>query len=315
MEKISVIIPVYKVEKYLHQCIESIIKQTYNNLEIILVDDGSPDNCGELCDEYMKKDNRIKVIHKENGGLSDARNAGINIATGDYIGFVDSDDFIETDMYEFLYRLIKKHNADISICGISRFQNEVSINKETYEEICFTSELAIKEILNDYKFHSHACDKLFKAELFKTIRFPKGKLYEDVYTAYKLFYNANKIAFNSTPKYYYRITDGSISNSIFSTRDLDLIEASEQLLEFVEDKYPHMLNIQINTYVRHNVALLRKIVDADYYDDLVIGKLRKNVQENLCQYMFSRYKVSSKCFALMVSINYRLASIIYKKLR
>ncbi|WP_075983033.1 glycosyltransferase family 2 protein [Bacillus massilinigeriensis] len=314
MDKISVIVPVYNTEEYLIQCVDSILEQTFTNLEVILVNDGSTDKSGDICNEYMKKDHRIKVIHKENGGLSDARNAGIDIATGNFIGFVDSDDYIERDMYRLLYDLIKKYEAEISICGISRFSNEVSIKKKKFEEICYIPELAIKELLRDEKFHSHACDKLFKANLFDTIRFPTGKYYEDVYTTYKLFYISNKIVFNSIPKYYYRITEGSISNSLFRPRDLDLLFASEHLMEFVQNEYPHMLQIQVNTYTRHNVALLRKIVIADYPDENVINRLRKNVKSNLIKYMFSRYKLSSKCFALVVSINFRLARNIYKKI-
>ena len=114
---ISIIIPVYKVEKYLEKCIQSVINQTYENLQIILVDDGSPDNCGKICVEYAKKDHRIEVIHKSNGGLSDARNKGLEIAKGEYIGFVDSDDYIESDMYEVLYNLLKQYNAYVKICN------------------------------------------------------------------------------------------------------------------------------------------------------------------------------------------------------
>ena len=131
-DKISVIVPVYKVEKYLNRCVQSIASQTYENLEIILVDDGSPDNCGVLCDEWVQKDSRIKVVHKENGGLSSARNAGVAVATGAYVGFVDSDDYIHPQMYEKLYEALVENGADISICGCDYVDEELIFMNEAF---------------------------------------------------------------------------------------------------------------------------------------------------------------------------------------
>ena len=181
-KKISVIVPVYKVEEYLCRCVDSIINQTYKNLEIILVDDGSPDSCGRICDEYAEKDSRIKVIHKENGGLSSARNAGLDIATGDYIGFVDSDDFIDAEMYSMLYEMIK--NADVEISGVNgrSFVEEEHLlpyiagrKNISKEQSC---EEAIKGLLLR-TFNSSVCSKLFLGSLFKSRRFEIGKLSED----------------------------------------------------------------------------------------------------------------------------------------
>ena len=180
---ISIIIPVYKVEKYLEKCIESVLKQTYTNLQIILVDDGSPDNCGKICDEYDKKDSRIEVIHKANGGLSDARNVGISKAKGRYIGFVDSDDYIKEDMYEILLNLIKKYDADVSICNLYDVidGNECIRNKEN--GIREYSRLDIlKEVLLDKNIQSYAWNKLYEKELFDEIKYPIGKKYEDIGT-------------------------------------------------------------------------------------------------------------------------------------
>ena len=177
---ISVIVPIYKVEKYLHKCIDSILAQTYTNLEIILVDDGSPDNCGKICDEYAAKDSRIKVIHQPNGGLSAARNAGLDIATGDYIGFVDSDDYIAPDMYEKLYNALVKNDADMAICDYQRFGNELP-----YDEMSLTTEvitgLQAMEKQNTVINCSFvvAWSKLYKSFIFSNVRFPVGKINED----------------------------------------------------------------------------------------------------------------------------------------
>ena len=189
MDKISIIVPFYNVEKYAPKCIESIINQTYTNLEIILVDDGSPDTCGKICDDYALKDGRIKVIHKKNAGLSDARNVGIKEATGKYIGFVDGDDYIEKDMYKYLYNLIKENNADISICGVEEVYEDGSIQDEKAKESIeiLSKEDAIKELLLDKKVRSHAWDKLYKRELFENIEYPYGRKMEDIATTYKLF--------------------------------------------------------------------------------------------------------------------------------
>ena len=143
---ITIVVPVYKVEKYIDRCVTSILNQTYKNLQIILVDDGSPDNCGKICDEYAKKDNRIEVIHKENGGLSDARNAGINIAKGKYIAFVDSDDYVSNDYIEYMYKILKKENAKISICELqivwknTKIEENIKIDENTDAEENLNSE-------------------------------------------------------------------------------------------------------------------------------------------------------------------------------
>lgn len=212
---ISIIIPVYNVEKYLETCVYSVIYQTYENLEIILVDDGSSDNSGKLCDRFLKLDKRIKVIHKANGGLSDARNAGIEVAHGEYLGFVDSDDWISTEMYYKLYNNVIENNADISVCErIIVDENGGLDDKGTSgAKAVLNNSDALDVLYENKKYYSHAWNKLFKRELFDEIRFPKDKFFEDVFIMHELFGKAEKVVFEDKGLYFYRQRNGSIVNS------------------------------------------------------------------------------------------------------
>lgn len=316
MKKISIIVPVYKVEPYLRRCIESIINQTYKDLEIILVNDGSPDNCGDICDEYAQLDKRIRVIHKENGGLSDARNAGIDIAVGKYIGFVDSDDYIAEDMYEFLVNLMEKNNADISICGTYYVKDDkIKKSRKVSSEIRLNSETAIKEMLGELSFNTSAWDKLYRRTLFDGIRYPKGKLFEDLFTTYKLLDRANVIVYSSEPKYYYISTQGSIMNSSFSKKKLDdFVEASEEIIEFINSKYPNSKTDAINRYVRYNISFIRQIIESDFNEKTTIERIRNKIKKNLICYLRSQYRLSSKLFAIVLTVNYSLLRILYKSM-
>lgn len=235
---ISIIVPVYKVEQYLERCIESIINQTYKNLEIILVDDGSPDSCGIICDEYSKKDKRIKVIHKENGGLSDARNKGIENATGKYITFIDSDDYIDENYTSILYEVISKNNADMAISSHKvLYENGTIIEKATGEQSILNSKEVLNRILYDDGIDLSAWAKLYKTDLFKNVRYPKGRVFEDAATTYKLVDLSKKIAIASFSTYNYIIRKDSISNVTFSTKKMDLILSTREMSEYIKSKY------------------------------------------------------------------------------
>lgn len=247
MEKedlISIVIPVYKVEKYLEKCVESVINQTYKNLEILLVNDGSPDSCPKICDEYAQKDNRIKVIHKENGGLSDARNAGIDVATGKYITFIDSDDYISNDYVEYMYNLAKKHNAQIATCEfeIVYLEDELKNNSEYIEDIeVLTPRDFFYNMLFAKRSDVTACAKLYEIELFKEIRYPKGVVYEDTATTYKLIEKCNKIATGNKKCYFYFTRPNSISKiSGFNSNELDYIKNTNEMLDYLRNKYPDL---------------------------------------------------------------------------
>ena len=255
-ELISVVVPIYKVEMYLKQCINSIIKQTYTNLEIILVDDGSPDNCPKICDEFKEKDSRVVVIRKENGGLSDARNAGIDVAKGKYIAFIDSDDYIHNEFIEELYNHIVSEKAQISMCTIQK----VNEKDEVIEEIPITEEKVIsgrKAILEFNNFSISnvvAWNKLYNIELFKDIRYPKGKIHEDEFTTYKLLYLAKRVAISNRKLYYYRYNQNSITNKQFNEKRLDVIDALEERIEFFKNRneielYENTLNLYLGTLI------------------------------------------------------------------
>ena len=217
---ISIVVPIFNVEQYLEKCILSIINQTYKNLEIILVDDGSTDNCGEICDKFALMDSRIKVIHKANGGLSDARNEGIKISTGKYIGFVDSDDYIDQDMYSTLYDNMIKSGAQLSVC--SRILVVDNVEHFTHYENkykCFSNREALKDLFirNEYLCHA-AWDKLYSRDLWNDMEFPVGRLFEDAAVMYKIFEKCDKIVSTKKQLYYYVQRKGSISNCAYNEK-------------------------------------------------------------------------------------------------
>lgn len=269
---ISVIVPVYKVEKYLEKCIESIIKQTHTNLQIILVNDGSPDNCGKICDEYAKKDSRIEVIHKINGGLSDARNVGINRANGRYIGFVDSDDYVKEDMYEKLINLIKEYDADISICNLYDVIDGKEYVRNKDNGIHEYSRIDIlKEILLDKNIQSYAWNKLYKKELFDEIKYPIRKKYEDIGTTFYVFEKCNKIVVTSEPEYYYLKRSDSLVNNVTESTILDYTEIIIQRYLYTKEN--------IKELKKYNNYYLAKTLITAHNDIELLGSISEKMQE------------------------------------
>ncbi|MFR1065186.1 MAG: hypothetical protein DBY41_05425 [Clostridium sp.] len=243
-KKISVIVPIYNVEQYLDKCVESLVNQTYKNLEIILVDDGTKDKSGEMADLWSIKDERIKVIHKENGGLSDARNAGMKIATGEYITFVDSDDWINYKMYAILINNLEKYNADISVCAVKKVYKEDVVNEKQVvnkEEICvFTSEEALENLLDEGILKQTVWNKLYKREVIDGIYFEFGKIHEDEFWTYQIFGKCEKIVYTVEQLYYYLQRSGSIMDKPFSMSRLDALEARNNRLNYIKQKFPKL---------------------------------------------------------------------------
>lgn len=237
-ERISVIIPVYNVERYLEKCIDSIINQTYKNLEILLINDGSKDKSGEICDEYAKKDSRIKVIHKENSGVADTRNMGLEIATGDYLMFVDSDDYISNTMIQMLYDKMVLENPDMCMCNYHEVSGDYHIiDKDKNPVICEKTLDNMSDIFEHYMGENHSLyvlpvNKLYKRNLFDGIRYKKGMVYEDELLSHHLVGKCKKVSFVNECLYYYVQTQGSITRSEFSLKKMDATEAILDRIEY-----------------------------------------------------------------------------------
>ena len=247
---ISVIVPIYDVEEYLDRCVESIVNQTYRNLEIILVDDGSPDNCPQLCDSWAEKDNRIKVVHKENGGLSDARNAGMPFATGEIISFIDSDDWIELDMYEEMLNRMQADNSDIISCGVKWVEEDGSLIRDfTSENEVLDTKTAMKELLNDSKLKQHVWNKIYKYDLIKDIPFEKGKYHEDVFWSYQVVGIAKKVSIVNKSFYNYVQRSNSIMGEGFSAKRLDALDANRQRCEYMKEHLPELYDNALYVYI------------------------------------------------------------------
>lgn len=239
MAKLSVIVPVYNVERYLRQCLDSILGQTFSDIELIVVDDGSTDQSGRICDEYAEKDSRIVVIHKNNGGLADARNAGLDVISSEYVGFVDSDDWIRPQMYEMLLSCQEKTNAEIVACRIHFFSDDGKINEvwpQTELDYIYSRSDFINHFFPDIKrsIMPSVCNKIFKKSVFEAIRFPLGRRYEDAYIQLDIYDTAKKIAVINEPLYEYRKRSGSITDQVSYEYYLDQLAFSVRHLLFFE---------------------------------------------------------------------------------
>lgn len=293
-ELISIVVPVYNVEPYLRKCIESIIQQTYKNIEILLIDDGSKDNSGKICDDFAKEDARIKVIHKKNGGLSDARNVGIDNAKGEYITFIDSDDYISSGYIKYLYNLLVAYNADISICEfeyITESGKRLNHVQDNNNISLFDKRNALYELLDSKLFSNSAWAKLYKTSLFDNIRYPVGKLYEDVDTTYRVFMRSNKIVFGAQIHYYYLYRIGAISKQKFTEQRMDAIYFAETMVDKITEQYPDLIKIGKCRLFDFYITILKMLdsnKSSDYYKKIKI-KL-KQVRKTVLFYRQSGFK-------------------------
>ena len=262
-EMISVIVPIFNVEDVLNRCIESIVTQTYKNIEIILVDDGSSDNSGAICDEWEKKDRRITVIHKNNGGAASARNYGLEIAKGEYIGFVDSDDYIAADMYELLLADMES-DIDVACCGtVTLYPDRMKLRPVLYDnaprKMVFTNQEAVKELLLLKYLSFSPCDKLFRRELFNSIRFPVGKVCEDLPVIYECVKNSQKIVNIGQVKYFYCYRKNSVSRKKFSRERISYILFARDIFRDVYHSYP-LLRVEAEArYITNVVSIMCQI--------------------------------------------------------
>ena len=310
-ELVSIIVPIYNLEKHINKCVLSIVNQTYKKIEIILVDDGSDeDESPRICDEWGKKDKRIKVIHKENGGLSSARNEGIKNSVGSYLMFIDGDDYIENDMVENLYKSVTENNAQIATCGFiyqTYVKQEIRHSKENY---VVDSEEALRRLFACDDMSQAICDKIFKRELFDTIKFPEGKFHEDIGTLWKLIDKAERVSHINKCGYHYVQRKGSILHRKFTIEQLSLIEFREEIVKNVAEKYPNILNEAENIFIR---TLINCIILC-YRNNM--QKKYKELKEKLKSYMprvMKNPKMKLKIKIKSILILYFGGSRVFKK--
>ena len=320
---VSIIVPVFKVEEYLNRCIKSVLNQTYKDIEVILVDDGSPDRCPQMCDDYSRQDNRIRVIHKKNGGLSSARNAGIEIASGEYIAFVDSDDWIVNDMIEYAIDLIHKEKADIVSTSYILTDKEDPIVEEKNNYIVMNREEALEYFL-DIGMKSRISDyptgiKLFKKELFSGIRFPEGVLYEDYTTNVKLIKKCAKYIKSNKVCYFYFQGGKSIVRSEYKLRDSQLLDQCSNVCELVKNENKVIRRIAKEKLARSYLSLMIKIIVYGFSDDIQADEGRtiaknyvKKTRENFKLLIKSKMPISRKLLLIAVCIDYRPLCILRK---
>lgn len=312
---ISVIVPIYKVEKYLKKCIDSIINQTYKNLEIILVDDGSPDNCPKICDEYANQDSRVRVIHKENGGLSDARNAGMEAATGECILFVDSDDWIKPRMIEDMHCRMIEDNSDLVSSGVIWVdENGDEIRTVTVNENCiFNSEQAMAALINDGKLKQHVWNKLYKADLIKNIPFDKGKYHEDVYWSYKAIGEAQRVSIEKNSYYYYVQRSESIMGEKYSAKRLDGLDAMRLRCEYMKEKFPKLYNNALAVYIGGCMYHLQLAL-SENLDKEVLRNIKNRIgyrkNGNIFEFLAGKQKLWMHMYVLMPTATCKLRNLL-----
>jgi len=287
--KVSVIVPVFNVEEYLSKCLDSIINQSYYNLEIILIDDGSTDLSSFICDEYCSLDSRVVVVHKTNGGLSDARNTGINLATGEFFCFIDSDDYIDVNMIEELINLLSFHDADIAVCDFLEVSpnmdiSKISLNNETIEIISNIEELE-NLFSKNYLQTVVSWNKLYKKELFNNIRFPVGKLHEDEFTTYKIIFQAKKIVHTKKKMYFYLQRATSITGNTFKIKRLVILEARRNLIQFLEKKNLYKLYVlSVFSYMILIIQFYNLIKDNYENEKRILKNLKKEYRKSYKKY-------------------------------
>lgn len=309
MAKVSIVVPVYNVEKYIRKCVDSMLNQTMKEIEIILVDDGTKDSSGMICDDYAKRDSRIRVIHKENGGISDARNVGMQVASSKYILFIDSDDYISENMVEKLYTMAELHNADVAACGVYNVYASGAIPQCAEKmEFCCDNITAFSHILVGKIIPGTICNKLIKREIAKQILFPVGKIYEDAFYTTQLIQIIKKVYVTTEPMYYYFHRQGSTTTTPFREKDMDVIKAFREALRVVSEKYPQIQEqAEFRLEWAHFTVLDRMLLLPDYkntkgYKDVVDFLRGKTLSVLRSKYFYKTRKIGMIALFIHVSL-------------
>lgn len=280
---VSVIIPVFNSEKYLSIMMESVLEQTYHNIEIILVNDGSDDNSGKMCDRYAEQDTRVKVWHIENGGAAVARNVGIQNSRGKYICFIDSDDMIANDYIDYLIDCIKKYDLDIMVCGYKKvyYLDQCISNDKEYPVKKMSGADALEDMLYRKNLTSGPCYKIVLRDIVLNNMFPEGRLFEDLGCVYKWYAEATSVGYSEKVGYYYFMHENSCQHSQFREKKWDLIEISEEIYNFVKQNFPEKIPASVNRLFVSAVQLLREIPKEQYPDKY--GQLVRIIKETRTQ--------------------------------
>ena len=315
MEKISVIIPVYNTEKYLEKCVSSVLSQTYKELEIILIDDGSNDSSGEICDELEKTDSRIIVLHQSNAGPSSARNAGIDAATGNYLGFVDSDDWIEPQMYEFLYERLLSGKADISCCNIRRRrgEEEIPIIKDLSLDAVFSGyEAALRALDDNEKIIFSLDNKLFRKELFDGIRLQVGTFFEDFQIIPELLMKAETVICSGLPLYNYYESQGSTLRGEYSLKLFDYVKVCRNNIDFYREYCPEGYDRIREIYIGKCLDIVFRSFNNREWDinrAEIIKDLKKMANSDIYERLRKNIKIKLKLLFLSPSLYYCAALV------
>lgn len=265
MAAISVIVPVYKVERYLKRCVDSILDQTFSDFELILVDDGSPDRCGEICEKYAEKDKRIVVLHRENGGLSAARNTGLDWIFANsnsiYVTFIDSDDWVCPQYLKILLRVIEYNNVAVSVGQFQRVNEYVESNENKENNVPKEEVLGAEDFFLKHEWNfNYAWGKLYSKEYFRNVRYPEGKNFEDTFTTYKVLFAGKTVAFIDYPLYYYFYNTEGISHSLWNPSELVIMEGiREQIRFYKENGFERALEKEKQLYVNHHAYQICRI--------------------------------------------------------
>lgn len=307
---ISVIIPVYNVEAYLARCIDSVLAQTYANLEILLVDDGATDTSGAICDEYAARDSRIRVIHKANGGLSDARNAGLEACRGEYVVFIDSDDYISPLHIQNLWEALSAHDADIAVSDfLVSESSDAAFRSEKTQTLCYTTQEALREMFYAKAFSCSACGKLYRKAVFGQVRFPKGMLFEDLYTIPRVTQNASRVVFSDDVTYCYFQRSGSIVHSGISTRHFAGFDMLDAFLEQFQND-PRILRAIRTHYLTRALEYMKQLTRDQ--DDLIHRLWEYTKAHRRCALTDARAPMRTRLFAALSYLGYPLTDLFVK---
>jgi len=319
MDKISVIVPVYNVEKYVKKCLESISNQTYKNIEIIIVNDGATDNSEKICREFVGNEDRAKLYTKENGGLSSARNHGMKFVTGNYVLFIDSDDYISEEMIEELYNNIKAESADVSVCGVYNVYSDGQ-SPQCKEEIYFSCDRDgfLKEYFIGEKIPGTICNKLISYEIASKISFPVGKIYEDAFYQFELVKYAKKYVATTKPYYYYFHRENSITTKPYTIKNMDCIEIYSNFYDYIKREIPFLSEFAFFRLSYAHFMVFDKMLLSENYKEIkeyreVLGFLKKNFWKI---YKNKNFRKGRRIAVLMLKINIKLYRfLLFKDLK